>query len=148
MKNCCMNCDYCDKRRKNAIGMPRCKQHNMFVAPDDCCDFHRNNGVIEKELWTKRKEVVDEDNLTQNQRGISELKPCPKCGARAFIHRDAPDDYFMGYSAGCPRYCINDGIHGISTVEQHEEKGYAVHGYFTKQEAINAWNRRATDERK
>jgi hypothetical protein len=52
----------------------------------------------------------------------------------------------MGYSAGCPRYHINDGIHGISTVEQHEEKGYAVHGCFTKQEAISEWNRRATDE--
>ncbi|MEE1069056.1 MAG: hypothetical protein U0K81_01100 [Paludibacteraceae bacterium] len=97
-------------------------------------------------------------NTTQNQRGNSELNselisdamlllPCPVCKAKAFIHRDAPDGFFMGYSAGCPKYHINDGIHGISTVEQHEEKGYAVHGYFTKQEAISEWNRRATDER-
>lgn len=78
----------------------------------------------------------------------TELKPCPVCKAKAYIHRDAPDGYFMGYSAGCPRYHINDGIHGISAVEEHEEKGYAVHGCYTKEEAITAWNRRADNEQR
>lgn len=71
------------------------------------------------------------------------LKPCPVCGAKAYIHRAAPDGFFMGYSAGCPRYCIGDGIHGIETYDEAEERGYAVHGCLTKQEAIDAWNWRA-----
>ena len=72
-----------------------------------------------------------------------ELKPCPVCGAEAYIDRAAPDGFFMGYSAGCPRYCIGDGIHGIETFKEAEERGYTVHGCLTKEEAIAAWNRRA-----
>lgn len=78
----------------------------------------------------------------------TELKPCPKCGAKAFIHRDAPDGFFMGYSAGCPRYCVNDGIHGINTFEEHKEKAYAVYGCFTRQQAIDEWNERVDNEQR
>lgn len=72
-----------------------------------------------------------------------ELKPCPVCGAKAYIARMAPDGFFMGYSAGCPRFCIGDGIHGIENYEDAEARGYAVHGCLTKAEAIAAWNWRA-----
>ena len=77
---------------------------------------------------------------------MAELKPCPKCGAKAFLSRVVIDGvFFMGYSAGCPRYRRYDGIHGIETYEEHIEKGYAVHGCYTEAEAIKAWNRRAED---
>lgn len=76
----------------------------------------------------------------------NELKPCPVCGAKAFLRKDTPDGFFMGYSVGCPRYAINDGIHGISTVEEHQEKGYSIFGCFTRGEAIEAWNRRTDNE--
>ncbi len=72
------------------------------------------------------------------------LKPCPVCGAQAYISRNAPDGFFMGYSAGCPRYCIGDGIHGIETQEENMKRGYAVHGCRTPAEAIATWNRRAS----
>jgi len=55
---------------------------------------------------------------------------------------DVVDGFDFGWSAGCPRYCINDGIHGIDTYEDHEDRGYAVHWCFTKEKAIEAWNRR------
>lgn len=59
MTNCCMNCDCCDKKRKNAIGMVRCKKHHMFVAPDDCCDFYCHKGVKDQEMLQKLKGAVD-----------------------------------------------------------------------------------------
>lgn len=77
-----------------------------------------------------------------------QLLPCPVCGAKAYIDRAAPDGFFMGYSAGCPRYCIGDGIHGIETHEEHIKRGYSVHGCLTKAEAIAAWNRRTKHKTK
>ena len=85
--------------------------------------------------------ISEEENLETSE---ALLRPCPVCGAKAYIHRAAPDGFFMGYSAGCPRFCIGDGIHGIETFEGAEAYGYAVHHCFTKEEAIAAWNRRAT----
>lgn len=77
---------------------------------------------------------------------MAELKPCPVCGAKAFLSRDVIDGaFFMGWSAGCPRYCICDGIHGIDSYEDHFNKGYAVSNCATKEEAIETWNRRAED---
>ena len=77
---------------------------------------------------------------------MSELKRCPVCGSNAFLSRDVIDGvFFMGWSAGCPRYCIGDGIHGIETFEEDEAKGYSFFGCLTKEEAIEAWNRRCSD---
>ncbi len=73
----------------------------------------------------------------------NELKPCPVCGAKAFLHKDEIDGNFMGYSVGCPRYCIGDGIHGINSRESDLKGGYAFHGISTKQKAKELWNRRA-----
>lgn len=83
--------------------------------------------------------------MAQNDK---ELLPCPVCGAKAYISRDCPHGFFMGYSAGCPRYCIGDGIHGIETYEEAIKRGYSVSGCLTKAEAIAAWNWRATHETK
>ena len=74
---------------------------------------------------------------------LVELKSCPVCGAKAYISSAAPDGYFMGWSVGCPRYCIGDSIHGIDTFEEDEKMAFALHGFFTVKEAIEAWNRRA-----
>ena len=76
---------------------------------------------------------------------MAELKPCPVCGAKAFLSKDVVDGFFFGWSAGCPRYCIGDGIHGIGTKEEHEAKAYTVFCCNTKDEAIKVWNRRAED---
>lgn len=72
----------------------------------------------------------------------NELKPCPVCGAKAYISRDNVDGFFFGYSAGCPRYYIDDGIHGIENLEEHKTRGYSVHFCSTKEEAIEKWNKR------
>lgn len=65
-----------------------------------------------------------------------DLSNCPICGAKAIITRDAPDGFFMGYSVGCPRYTLNDGIH---------TKRMCFFGINTKENAIKKWNKYAKE---
>lgn len=71
------------------------------------------------------------------------LKPCPVCGAKAFLSRDVIDGvFFMGWSVGCPRYCNYDGIHGHDETTPDEER-LTMFGFPTKEDAKEWWNRRA-----
>lgn len=72
---------------------------------------------------------------------MEELKPCPRCGTKAYISRDVVDGFYFGWSAGCPRYCHYDGIHG-TTIDTSEKECYAVHGANSKEEVIEIWNNR------
>ena len=74
---------------------------------------------------------------------LKHLKPCPVCKAKAFLNHDVVDGFDMGYSVGCPRYCIGDGIHGINEEDAYSERHYSMHGFFTKEAAAMWWNRRA-----
>lgn len=76
---------------------------------------------------------------------MAELKPCPVCGAKAYLSHDVVDGFDMGYSVGCPRYCIGDGIHGIEETDGHYKRGYASHGFYSKKAATKWWNRRVSD---
>ena len=77
---------------------------------------------------------------------MAELKPCPKCGAKAVLLNCEIDDlFYMGYSVGCPRYFVGDGIHGVDSFDVDESKHYRLFGFATKGKAIEAWNRRATE---
>ena len=73
---------------------------------------------------------------------MTELKPCPICGAKAFVSHDIVDGYDMGYSAGCPRYCINDGVHGHTDFYMPREDCFSVHGCYSRDAAIKWWNER------
>ena len=72
---------------------------------------------------------------------MSELKPCPRCGTKAYISKDVVDGFYFGWSAGCPRYCHCDGIHG-TTIDTDEKDCYAVHGANSKEGAVETWNNR------
>lgn len=76
---------------------------------------------------------------------MEEIKPCPVCGAKAFLSCDIVDGFFMGWSVGCPRYCVCDGIHGIDSFDVDESEHYTFFGLATKKEAIEAWNRRVSE---
>ena len=45
---------------------------------------------------------------------LEQMPPCPICGRKAYLSHDVADGADYGYSGGCPAYCLNDGIHGIS----------------------------------
>ncbi len=73
-----------------------------------------------------------------------ELKPCPVCGAKAFLNRDVVDGFFMGYSAGCPRYCFYDGIHGHDENTPPEEH-LTKFNFVSAEQAAEWWNSRAAN---
>jgi len=73
------------------------------------------------------------------------LPPCPVCGAKAYIHSDTVDGFWFGWSVGCPRYRIDDGIHGQDADTPHEER-LSAHGFHTK-EAAESWWRKRTNRR-
>lgn len=75
------------------------------------------------------------DSIQRRQK----LPKCPICGAEAFVRRNVVDGFYMGWSAGCPRYRIADGIHGVNTLEEAKERGYTVHGAPSKEEAVKRW---------
>ncbi len=72
---------------------------------------------------------------------VKQLPNCPVCGAKAYLHGDAPDGFWMGWSVGCPRYYLNDGIHGHD-FNTPRERHFAEHGFATKEEAAAWWNNR------
>lgn len=58
---------------------------------------------------------------------MNELKPCPFCGMKVMIYREHP---ILGVAIECGRFECN-----------------VITRYFpTKELAINAWNRRASNE--
>ena len=70
------------------------------------------------------------------------LKPCPLCGAKAFISHDIVDGYSFGWSVGCPRACIADEIHGLNDAESFKRARIVMHCIISKEEAIKQWNKR------
>lgn len=66
------------------------------------------------------------------------MPKCPICGAKPYIRKDVVDGFYFGWSVGCPRFCLNDGIHGIT----EETPKYLHLSRFclnSKEECIKAW---------
>lgn len=59
---------------------------------------------------------------------MAELKPCPVCGSKAFLSNDVVDGFWFGWSVGCPRYCVCDGIHGVNSHDVDESEHYTIFG--------------------
>ena len=76
-----------------------------------------------------------EENMT-----IAEMRKkmpsCPICGRKAYLKHFIVDGFDFGYGAGCPRYCLDDGIHGIS--ECGDPRAPKVDGYSAKH-AYDLW---------
>ena len=64
------------------------------------------------------------------------MPPCPICGKKAFIAHDIVDGFDFGYSAGCPSFLIDDGVHGIT--ESFDPEAPRSEGY-TANEAFDNW---------
>lgn len=74
---------------------------------------------------------------------MAKLDPCPICGAKATVtHLAAPWQGFdLGWMAGCPRFALNDGIHGID--EHSKKSAHPSVSAYSKDAAIELWNVRA-----
>lgn len=64
------------------------------------------------------------------------MPPCPICGRKAYLDHFIVDGFDFGYGAGCPKYCLDDGIHGIS--DSNDPRAPKVDGY-SKEQAYKKW---------
>jgi hypothetical protein len=81
---------------------------------------------------------TDKDKLSIDE-AKQKLKPCPICGSKAYISKDIVDGFYFGWSVGCPRFCLNDGIHGIDENTPTEEH-LSIFGLNTAEECVKKWN--------
>lgn len=79
---------------------------------------------------------------TKTMRLDERLKRCPICGAKAFVAHDIVDGFGFGWSVGCPRACIADGIHGFDDYDSFQAARLVMHYLPTREVAIEAWNKR------
>lgn len=76
--------------------------------------------------------------ITYNEK----LLPCPVCGGKAYVAHDIVDGFDFGWSVGCARFCIQDGIHGCDDYESAEKARLSFFYISSKEEAIRIWNER------
>ena len=86
----------------------------------------------------RKREVTKVDSATIKERK-EQLLPCPICGAKAFLSKDIVDGFYFGWSVGCPRFCLNDGIHGIDE-NTPDDKRLTIFGLDSPEECVEKWN--------
>lgn len=96
--------------------------------------------MIDAHILVISKET-DKDKLSIAE-AEKKLKPCPICGSKAYISKDVVDGFYMGWSVGCPRFCFNDGIHGIDE-NSPREKYLSIFYLDSADECVEKWNRKA-----
>lgn len=74
------------------------------------------------------------------------LSPCPICGEKAFVSHDVVDGFEFGWSVGCPRACIADGVHGFNDSKSFRQARLTISNLPTKERAIEAWNKRCGED--
>ena len=94
------------------------------------------------EAYILRPHSVTEDDKVSIKKAMTMLEDCPICGSHAYISKDVVDGFYFGYSVGCPRFCMNDGIHGV-TDDMPESTHLSLHCLDSVEECIAKWNRRA-----
>lgn len=73
------------------------------------------------------------------------LPTCPVCGAKAFISRDVVDGFYFGWSVGCPRYSLYDGIHGCDEYTPIEKR-FAKFNLDSYKDCVDWWVKRCKEE--
>ena len=61
-----------------------------------------------------RAAVADEGKKLSLAEMRKRMPPCPICGKKAYLDHCIVDGFDFGYDAGCPSFCLDDGVHGIS----------------------------------
>ena len=86
---------------------------------------------------------TDNDKLSIAE-AKKKLKHCPICGSKAYISKDIVDGFYFGWSVGCPRFCLNDGIHGIDE-NAPREKYLSIFNLDSANECVEKWNRKVDE---
>ena len=80
--------------------------------------------------------IADDNDSETMKKSREKLPPCPICGQKAFLDHDIVDGFDFGYSAGCPSFCLNDGIHGIKDIK--DPRAPRSVGY-SKRQVVAKW---------
>lgn len=81
---------------------------------------------------------------TTEKEGKNALLRCPICGAAAYLSKDIVDGFYFGYSVGCPRSRLRDGIHNIDE-NTPRNKRLSIFGLDSVEECIEKWNERVSN---
>ncbi len=71
------------------------------------------------------------------------MAECPICGRKAYVYHSVVDGFDLGWDAGCARFRLNDGIHGIDEYSEDKTLWPCVSLCNSKDEAIRRWNEKA-----
>lgn len=127
--------------------LPSCKSCNHYKGGSSLEVFrkfvekmpdtlNRSSGIMSNVdiVFARKDEEAPEEMVKQ-------LPNCPVCGAKAYLQGNTVDGFWLGWSIGCPRYCLNDGIHGHD-LNTPQEEYLAEHGFVTKEQAVAWWKKR------
>lgn len=84
----------------------------------------------------RKHKPSDSENLTLGEMRKT-MTPCPICGKKAFLSHYIVDGFDFGFMAGCPAYCLDDGVHGIT--DMNDPRAPRVTGYSAEQ-VYRKWN--------
>lgn len=84
---------------------------------------------------TRETKPDPKERLTLNKMRET-MPPCPICGNKAYLMHDIVDGFDFGYSAGCPSFCLDDGVHGITEID--DTRAPLVDS-FTARKCYNGW---------
>ena len=73
------------------------------------------------------------------------IPKCPICKSTAFIAHDFVCGYDFGFSIGCPRACIADGIHGFDDYDSFHQAKLVFNALPTKEIAKKCWEERCKE---
>lgn len=90
----------------------------------------------------KKHDIKDSDKLSIKE-AKEKLMNCPICKSKAYISKDIIDGFYFGWSVGCPRFCLNDGIHGVDE-ESPKEKHLSILGLDSAKECVELWNKKCS----
>ena len=83
-----------------------------------------------------RAAVADEGKKLSLAEMRKRMPPCPICGKKAYLEHIIADGFDFGYDAGCPTFCLDDGVHGIS--EPYDPEAPHINSW-SAELAFNGW---------
>lgn len=89
-----------------------------------------------EEVYIHRQRERDDKDYADD-----DMPKCPICGSKPYISKDIVDGFYFGWSVGCPRYKLNDGIHGHDD-NTPRSKHLSIFGLSNKEECIRKWKER------
>lgn len=127
-----------------------CRVKAYYFRPDIIREYSQKVTELKKEGKSMDGVCVTREKVetTKDRQTVKDAKKmllrCPICGAAAYLSKDIVDGYYFGYSVGCPRFRLRDGIHNIDE-NTPRNKRLSIFGLDSVEECIEKWNERVSN---